>query len=181
MSAAEFSRPVRLDTLGDGPRTVRFAAAPAERAALAERFGLVSIDRLELTAEVSREGAVVLASGGISASVVQSCVATGEDLPATVDAPLALRFLPEGDPPPDDEIELSEADCDTLSYSGGAADLGEAAAETLLLALDPFPRRADADTALREAGVIAEEDLAPRAAEDGPFAALKALKDRLDG
>ena len=52
-----------------------------------------------------------------------------------------------------DEIELSEDDCDTVFYTGGAIDLGEAAAETLALALDPFPRSPGAAAALREAGV----------------------------
>jgi len=71
-----------------------------------------------------------------------------------------------------EEVELSEADCDVIGYEGGAIDLGEAVAETLALALDPFPRSPDADAALREAGVLSEEDA-------GPFAALKALKEKM--
>ena len=57
----------------------------------------------------------------------------------------------------------------TVFYTGGAIDLGEAAAETLALVLDPFPRSPGAQAALREAGVLNEE-------EAGPFAALAKLK-----
>jgi uncharacterized protein YutE (UPF0331/DUF86 family) len=61
---------------------------------------------------------------------------------------------------------------DTVFYSGGAIDLGEAAAETLALALDPFPRSPAAAAALKEAGVLSEE-------EAGPFGALAGLRDKL--
>lgn len=166
----EFARPVRLDSLGV-PRPIEIAAEAEERAALARRFGLAALDRLEAAASVSREGEEVNAVGRIVAEVTQSCVATGEPLPARIDAPFTLRFVPAGSAA-DEELELSADDCDTLFYEGGAIDLGEAAAETLLLALDPFPRSPDADAALKAAGVLAEE-------EAGPFAALKALRDRL--
>ena len=67
-------------------------------------------------------------------------------------------------------LELSELDCDMLPHDGKTIDLGEAIAETLALALDPYPRSADAEARLRAAGVIDEE--AARAA-GSPFAGLK--------
>lgn len=173
MLANEFARPVRLDTLGEGPREVTVSAEADERAALAKRFGLVSIDRLEATAMLRREGEIVLAEGRLRAAVVQSCVATGDPLPAELEEPFALRFEPAGAEAPE-EVELEEGDLDTIPYSGGAIDLGEAVAETLSLALDPFPRAPDADARLRAAGVLEE-------GEAGPFAALKGLKDKLGG
>jgi len=57
-------------------------------------------------------------------------------------------------------------------HDGAAIDLGGAIADTLALALDPYPRSAAAETALREAGVLSEE-------EAGPFAALAQLKKAL--
>ena len=183
MSGNEFTRLLRLDTLGEAPRDVAFTAEAAERAALAERFGLVAIDRLEVAAAVSRAGTTVIADGRVTARVIQSCVATDVDLPAEIEAPFALRFVPEAEAAAEEEIELSDSDCDTLSYVGGAADLGEAAAETLLLSLDPFPRAPDADAVLREAGVVDEETVAaaPREEKANPFAALQALKDKMGG
>ena len=63
---------------------------------------------------------------------------------------------------------------DTIEIEGGAIDLGEAAAETMALALDPFPRSPNAAAALKKAGVISEE-------EAGPFGALAGLKAKLEG
>ena len=171
MNANEFARPVRIDSLGPGPRELRIEAEAAERDALAARFGLVAIERLEAAAALHRDGDTVIAEGRLQGAAVQRCVATGDPLPAEVDAPFTLRFQP-ADAPPGDEIELSEADCDTLDYEGGAIDLGEAVAEEFVLALDPFPRAPDAEARLREAGVLDE-------AETGPFAALKGLRERL--
>lgn len=171
MTAPEFSRAFRVDTLGDAPRRVSIEADEGERAALARRFGLVAIGRLTAEAEISRSGDTLHAEGQLSARVTQSCVATGEPIEAAIDEPFALRFVSE-DHDIGDEVELSEADCDTLSYDGAAVDLGEAVAETLSLALDPFPRGPGAEAALKQAGVLSE-------GEAGPFAALKALKDKM--
>jgi uncharacterized metal-binding protein YceD (DUF177 family) len=171
---SEFPRPVRLDAIGQAPHAMHLKAEPTECEALAKRFDLVTLDRLEVDVAVRRDAAAVFAEGRIRADVVQSCVATGQPIPATVDAPFSLRFVPETEAGEADEVELSDVDCDTLTYAGSAIDLGEAAAETLLLALDPFPRCADADETLRDAGIVDESEV-------GPFAALKALRDKLGG
>jgi uncharacterized metal-binding protein YceD (DUF177 family) len=169
--APEFSVPVRLDTIGDAPRTITIEADVDQRAALARRFGLIELDRLSATVALTRTGDTVELAGTIRAEAVQPCVASGEPVPAHVDQPFALRFVPEAAATGDeDEVELDEDDLDTLTHSGGAIDLGEAAAQTLALALDPFPRAAGATDALRAAGVVDEEQMSP-------FAALKALKD----
>lgn len=168
----EFSRPFRLDELGGAPRAVSIAAAESERAALAARFGLIGIERLEATAELTREGDIVTATGRLEADVTQACVASGEPVPAKIAEDFALRFVPAGAEPDAEEIELEESDLDEIGYEGGSVDLGEAVAQTMALALDPFPRAANADAKLREAGVMGEEDASP-------FAALKALKDKL--
>ena len=168
----EFARPFRLDELGGAPRAVSIAADEDERAALAARFGLIGIERLEATAELAREGDIVTATGRLEADVAQACVASGEPVPAKIAEDFALRFVPAGGQPDAEEVELEESDLDEIDYEGGSIDLGEAVAQTMALALDPFPRAAGADEKLREAGVLGEEDA-------GPFAALKALKDKL--
>jgi uncharacterized metal-binding protein YceD (DUF177 family) len=165
----ELSRPIRLDAIGGAGQTVAITAEPAERAALADRFGLIALDRLEAEVGLERDGAVILARGRLLADVVQACIASDEPVAAAIDEPFALRFVPEDALAQDDEIELSEADCDTLPHDGKAIELGEAIAETLALALDPFPRSPAAEAALREAGVIQEEEA--RAAAS-PFAKL---------
>lgn len=171
MTTPEFSRPVRIDTLGEGGRAIAIEADEAERAALAARFGLISLEGLAADAALRREGETILAEGRIRATVEQACVATGGPVPATIDEPFSLRFVPEGDA---EEIELDVEDCDTIDYSGSAVDLGEAVAETLALSLDPFPRALDAEAVLKAAGILSEDEVVT-----GPFAALKALKDKL--
>jgi uncharacterized metal-binding protein YceD (DUF177 family) len=169
----EFSRLVRLDTLGTQPRAIAVEADEAERGALALRFDLVALDRLEASAECVRDGDAVDVTGALVGEVIQSCVASGEPVPARIAEPFRVRFMPAPSLESDvEEMELSAGDCDIVAYSGGAVDLGEAVAETLALALDPFPRSPKAAEALRAAGVLSEEDA-------GPFAALKGLKDRL--
>ena len=170
MSAPEFSRVERLDTIGGEERTVAIAADERERAALAARFGLVAVERLEARFAIRRDGAGVVARGHVGAAVVQACSVTGDPLPATVEEEVALRFVePSAD---EDEVELDEGALDVMEITGGGIDLGEAAAETMALALDPFPRAPGADAVLREAGVLSED-------EAGPLGALAGLKDVL--
>lgn len=172
MTAPEFSRTVRVDTLGGAGRPLSIGANEDERAALATRFGLQRIDHLSAEAELTRSGEMVRASGSLSARVTQNCVATGAPVEAEVEEDFRIEFRPN----PvgigaEEEIELSEGELDVAFYDGASIDLGEAVAETLSLALDPYPRCADADTALAEVGVVKEGEEAPR----GPLAGLKDL------
>ena len=155
----EFSRPVRVDTIGDGKRAVTISADEAERAAVAARFDLVAIDRLDADLSVWREGGGITVTGTILAAVTQACSVTDEPLAVRIEEPVALRFVETLDLA--DEIELEEAALDTVEIEGGIIDLGEAAAETMALALDPFPRGPNAAAVLRAAGVISEEELVP--------------------
>ncbi|ATE63797.1 YceD family protein [Rhizorhabdus dicambivorans] len=169
MTGPEFSRPVRIDTLGEGGRMIAIEAAEGERAALAERFGLLALEALTAEANLRREGDVILAEGRVKARAVQVCVASGGPVPADVDETFSLRFVPEGQDG-GEELELDAGDIDSIDYAGGAVDLGEAVAETMALSLDPFPRAADADAILKKAGVLTEQEAAEASS---PFAALK--------
>ena len=175
MSAApEFSRPVRLDSIGEGASAMTVSADDAERAALARRFDLQAIAALDAQATLRREGEAVLVEGRLRATATQSCVATGEPVPARIDEPFALRFEPAGEGRPE-ELELGEGDLDVIPYEGAAVDLGEAVAQSFALALDPFPRVADADMHLRAAGVLTEEEAEAARIAASPFAGLKGL------
>jgi uncharacterized metal-binding protein YceD (DUF177 family) len=164
----EFSRPQRIDTIGEGVRAIGIEADAGERAALAQRFDLLSVDTLRARFDVRREAGGIVATGRVEAAVVQACSITDEPLPARIDEAVALRFVEPGGS--EEEIELSNDLLDTVEIEGGAVDLGEAAAETMALALDPFPRSPRAAEVLRAAGVLTEEEARP----EGPLAALKA-------
>jgi len=108
------------------------------------------------------------------ATLEQSCVITSDPVAAHVDEPFTLMFMPEPETRGiDEELELGEEDCDVVFYDGAAIDLGSAIADTLALSIDPYPRSASAEAALKEAGVLTEE-------QASPFAALAALKKGSD-
>jgi uncharacterized metal-binding protein YceD (DUF177 family) len=173
----EFSRLFRIDTLSAEPFQVEIEAGPDEREGLARRFGLVAVDALAAEAELRRSGEAVTAVGRLQARVTQSCVASAEPVRAEVTEDFRVDFRPlPADSRTEEEVELGEGELDVTFYEGGAIDLGEAAAQTLLLGLDPYPRSPAAETALREAGVKSEEEAR---VEASPFAALAALKGKL--
>jgi uncharacterized metal-binding protein YceD (DUF177 family) len=167
MSATEFSRPVDIRE-ADG-KQLELTADEAERAALARRFDLVRIDRLEAEIALSRDGDRINATGMLSADIVQSCAVSAEDLPVAVHERLAFRFVPQAsDHRPDEEVELDADELDEIEYSGTSFDLGEAVAQSLALAIDPFAIGPEAEHARQQAGLLGESDA-------GPFAALKGL------
>ena len=170
--SVEFARPQRVDTIGDDARTIEVDADAQERAALAKRFDLIGIERLTGKFTIRRDAAGIVAEGRVEAAVTQACSITGDPLPVTVDEPVALRFVAEEDSG-QDEVELGDSDIDVIPYDGGTIDLGEVAAETMALALDPFPRGPNAEVLLKEAGVLSEE-------QAGPFGVLAGLKDMLE-
>jgi uncharacterized metal-binding protein YceD (DUF177 family) len=169
-----FAHNLRLDQIRDGER-VDLVADEQERRSIAQRLGLLSLERLEAHACLARTDKIVRASGRLVASLDQSCVVTNEPVPAHVDEHFELVFMPEPQAShSDEEIELGESDCDVVFYDGAMIDLGTAVADTLALSLDPYPRSAGADAALKEAGILTE-------AEASPFAALAGLKKGSDG
>ncbi len=168
----EFSRPIPIDAIGAGAASHSVTADAEECLALATRFELKAIEALSAEAEIRRDGPIIYAKGLVKAKVTQSCVVTGNPVSNRIKSVFDLQFLPANAMPHEEEIELSADECETMTYNGSAIDLGEAAAQTVALALDPFPRSANAAQALQEAGVISEE-------EAGPFGALKGLRDAL--
>ena len=164
-----FAHALRIDAIRDGDR-IDLSADEAERAAIALRLGLERIDRLEAHAVLTKSGATVLAEGRLLAALDQPCVVTGDQVAAHIDEAFDVRFVPEPEVNgPDEEIELGPEDCDTVFHDGATIDLGSAIADSLALALDPYPRSAAAEAAGREAGVMSE-------IEASPFALLAKLK-----
>jgi uncharacterized metal-binding protein YceD (DUF177 family) len=161
---SELTRMIDLREIGNAP--VMVAATAAECAALAKRFALVAVDQLEALITLVPDGASVVASGTLTAEIVQSCAVSGDDLQVSIAEPVTFRFVPARTAStPDEEIELSEADLDEIEYSGNAFDLGEAVAQSLALAVDPFLEGPNAEEARRRAGLLEPNS-------SNPFAAL---------
>ena len=166
MTGPELSRLIDLRQVVANP--VAVTATDDERKALARRFALVRIDRLEAEVALDVDGDAVNARGRLRAAIVQSCAVSGEDLAVSIDEPLDLRFVPEVAATAE-EVDLKKSELDEIPYAGTSIDLGEAVAQSLALAIDPYLVGPNAEAARKQAGLLDE-------AAAGPFAALAALK-----
>lgn len=177
MHRPEFSLVVPLSRLTAVPRRHRLVADRAARAALAQRFDLVSLDRLEADLEVRRAAGGAIATGSMLALVVQRCVVSSEPVSARIETALDLRFEPEAEPAA--ETELAAETMDILPLEDGTIDLGEAVAQSLALALDPWPRADEAALAAARRHLMTEAEAEAAHADLKAFASpFSALKDR---
>ncbi len=163
-AAPEFSYPVSVARLPKEPSVYKLKAKPAERTALASRFGIVSIERLE--AEVVLRpvaGGMVRLDATLEADVVQACVVTLDPVEASVVETFALLY---GDVAEEEEILQGDEELVVEPLEDDVIDLGEAVAQQLSLGLDPYPRSPAAAAALDEGQAEAVE------ASRSPFAAL---------
>lgn len=168
----EFSRPFAPDSVPQGGISVSLTATPAECRALAERFDLERLDRLEgeLRLELAGNGDLLRVVGRVRADLAQRCVVTLEPVGTMVDAEFERLFSRDMPVEVAGEVEVdAEADLPE-PWPKDALDLGEMLAEELSLALEPYPRVADADSRLAEL----EQNRSRSSA--GSFAALAALR-----
>lgn len=176
-STPEFSVEISLDSVGEDPRVIDLAAKPEEKAALAQRFGLLSIESLaaNLTLTWLKTGRILSVSGQISAGVTQSCVVTLDPVPATVAENIEIVFARDSADTADiiDPNEVEPLEGETL-------DIGELVAEELSLALDPYPRSPNIDPAALELGpgasLVTEEEASEAPKKANPFEILAELK-----
>ncbi|MCW5729996.1 MAG: DUF177 domain-containing protein [Alphaproteobacteria bacterium] len=176
---AEFSRLVEVDRLGEDGLRLSILADEAERRALAQRFGLIALDELRADIEVSRPiaGGPVRAVLDWKARVVQACVVTLEPVPASLADRAVLLYAEDasGEAAAGAELELDFAEEDPPDpIVEGRIDLGEAAAEQLALALDPYPRRPGARLPSEPAG----EEGSGAGDRATPFSVLAKLQEK---
>lgn len=166
MSKSEFSRLVKLRPLPAEP--LKLEASEAERAALAERFDITAVEALDAKVTLEAKGEAVVAHGDLTGRIVQACAISGGDFTTEVSEPVALRFVPAAQRvhEPDIEIELDAEELDEVEYEGDTFDLGEALAQTLGLAIDPYAEGPGADEAREKAGITSDDE------QRGPLAAM---------
>lgn len=163
----EFSRPVDLLRLPSGGGRYEITASAEERAALAKRFDLLTLDRLEARVQlVPIAAGFYRLSATFEAALTQACVITFEPVATRIEESFALLYGAEVD----QADVLLDGDSEIVEpIEGGMVDIGEAVAQQLSLALDPFPRAPDAAT---ESGTIVAGE--PRL--NSPFALLAKLR-----
>jgi uncharacterized metal-binding protein YceD (DUF177 family) len=157
--AGEFSRPAEISRLTEGRTEMTIAATPAECVMLARRFSLLALDRLEAALRLEWvAGRLLRLEATLSAEVVQECVVTLEPVRSQVEDRFVLLYGPAAEA---SNVMLREDEEVLEPIVDGRIDLGEAVAQQLSLAIDPFPRAAGA-----AAPVAPGEGIA------SPFAAL---------
>jgi uncharacterized metal-binding protein YceD (DUF177 family) len=183
----EFSRLVPIERIGRGGERLTIQATAAERALLARRFGLMTLDGLRAEIELHPvEGKRVFRlTADLDAAVVQSCVVSLEPVAQRIrDRQSQLFAVLDVAMEADGDEEVIEPIVD------GQIDVGEAVAQQLALALPAYPR-APTTTIVAVLGALpdgvtlcAEEENRPSVgagalpAESGAgaFAALARLK-----
>ncbi|MBX3447308.1 MAG: DUF177 domain-containing protein [Parvibaculaceae bacterium] len=178
---SEFSLRIAFSEVPPAGKELRFEADEAARKRLAERMGIVELRRLSGVANVKpyrKEGLTL--DCRFEAEAVQSCVVTLEPVEEQIDETFRQRYLPETqlDLPASKAAETQrevavdiDAEDAPEPLEAGGIDIGEAVAERLALALDPYPRKPGVsfDRPPEEAGDASES-------RPNPFAALEKLK-----
>ena len=151
-----------------------FEADQSQREALAEVGSLREILSASASFDVTPSGGGRFqVAGHVRARVGQTCVVTLEPIENDIDEPINLIFAPPEQIPQladlVDEAAASDAEVPDPPEPivNGIIDLGRIATDALLLAIDPYPRRADA---------VFEPPAVVPDPEEHPFAALKALQ-----
>ena len=164
-----WSVPVRRDDVPESGLHLDVTADEAARAAIATLAGVSGLPRLAASFGIARQGKGLRVEGEVTAAVEQTCVVTLEPMTSEIHEPIDLVFMPAAGSAPAgetrEEIDPAAAD-DPEPLVAGVADLGAAATEFLLLAIDPYPRKPEA--------VFDSPDQADTGTH--PFAALAALK-----
>ena len=138
-------------------------ASGDECADLVARFGFLELRSLQVDLriiEVAKGSWDV--RGRLRAEVVQPCGVTGEPVPESVDFELEERYVQAAGSQEEIVVDLDEAE----PLDGGRIDLGEMVAQSLAIAVAPWPRSEDAPASFQ-----AGEDDRPH-----PFAGLASLK-----
>jgi uncharacterized metal-binding protein YceD (DUF177 family) len=171
----EFSRPIAADQIGPQETGREISANDAERARLAERFGLLALDRLTARLQLSRDrSGLVTVRGQIEAEVVQACIVTLEPVRSQLREGFTVAFDAAGSVADDEVVIDLDGEDPAEALTEGRIDLGEIAAQQLAVALDPYPRAPGAED--RFDASDAEES--PAKGGNTPFAVLEGLRPR---
>ena len=162
--APEFTRPIEIARLTRDGRQFEITANPAERDALAKRFGLTALDRLAAVVRLEQiPGSLYRLTAELDTDVTQACVVSLAPVQSRVEEGFSVLY---GGGEEAQEVNLDGAAETIEPIENGVIDIGEAVAQQLSLALDPFPHAPGAEASIPEGS----------AKPLSPFQALAALK-----
>ncbi len=175
----EFPRVIEMARLRDQPSfAFDISPNPEEMDRIARLMGAQALRKLRLRGKLT-----ALAKGSwqldadLGATVIQTCVVTLDPVTTRIDQPVRRLLVPAQPVPRGVEIVVSAEEDEEIEPLTDRLDLGLVAIESLALALPPYPRKPGAELpdALFSPGDGPEEPSVK------PFAALAALRDKLDG
>jgi uncharacterized metal-binding protein YceD (DUF177 family) len=164
----EFSRIVDVEQVVKNNKPVSFTANPSECEALKIRLEILDVLSVSVTYQLSesQQPKTFDLKGHLKADVVQSCISTLKPVPEHIDDHFVVILRNEKRPAVD-EFDM-DAEIDDIDYiEEGQIDLGEIAAQYLVINLDPYPRSKDAPHLKAEAPL-----------KKNPFDVLAQLKDK---
>ena len=164
----ELSVVVELAKVARNERHLSIEANSDERTAIAKRFGIPSVESLSGEVSISANAEKISLKGVVRATLTRECVASLEPLVEEIEDPFDLEFLRQETPAEDDEIGAAGEDWldQPETWSGDEIDVGEIVVQQVSLAMNPFPRKENAENLADAYGAQAESS---------PFAALKNL------
>jgi hypothetical protein len=139
-SQPEFSRVVDVSRIGRLEHRLSIAATAEERAALARRFDLIEL--AELAADLvlkKRSDGLVEVTGHYRARLAQASVVSLEPVWSQLEEALSLFFGAAATTEADALDPLADASAPE-PIRDGQIDVGEAVAQCMALAVDPYPR-----------------------------------------
>ncbi len=177
----EFSRPVDVTTIGAKGRKFEFQASEEERAALAERYSIVSIDQLDSICVITpaKSGRYNL-SADFTARLVQLCSISLDPVEEVISGKFRIILQqPERSSHPERaEIDFDFDESDIEMIHSNLVDMGELIAQHLSLEINPYPRKAGVTGEELGQKIIRENDVIPDQEKENPFDLLKTLKHK---
>lgn len=175
-----FSYQVNVGHISANPVRVTLEADEKERAAMAERWGVLRVTRVRAELELTRwkrDG--VRVKGRVKADIEQNCVVTMEPVEEKIDELVEALFVPEGsklariNTDENGEMIISAEGPDMPeTFTGNTIDVGMVCEEFIVLAIDPYPRKEGAVVALA-GNTSSQDDVVP-----SPFADLERWKKK---
>jgi len=169
-----WSFPILVTQLPEAGLHQVLEATPAQRGLLAAVAGVNAVLQAVATFDVIPEaGGIVTVTGTIRARVEQTCVVSLDPVENDIKEAITAVFAPPSQISSSpksiqkEQGEDAEIPDPPEPIVNGAIDLGQLAAEFLVLGIDPYPRKPDVAFAPLET---------PDDPDEHPFAALKVLK-----
>lgn len=163
-----------VSQIPDGGLHQAVEAGPEQLRALTALANINAVRQAKAEFDLVRiSGERVHVTGHVKAVLEQTCVVTLEPLENIIDEPIDVIFAPADQIPITPKVTTKEEGEDAEipdppePIVNGRIDLGQLAAEILMLGIDPYPRKP---------GAVFDPPEEPDDPDAHPFAALRALK-----